>query len=77
MNSASRRIGSAAVALAAGCAGKLYDQLDVGDNRQIHQGMSTDEIIRVMGQPDEKWSGASRKYAHQFGRYRGDRRGVG
>ncbi len=44
-----------------------YDQLDVGDDLRIHQGMSTDEITRVMGRPDESWGGAGRKYAHQFG----------
>jgi hypothetical protein len=49
-------------------AGRLYDQLHVDDNRQIRQGMSTDEITQVMGYPDETWSGISRKFEHQFGR---------
>jgi len=70
---ASRRLSLAAVSLIAGCAaGRLHDQLDVGDDRQIRQGMSTDDIVMVMGRSDETWSGISRKYAHQFGRATSD-----
>jgi len=57
-----------AALLIAGCtAGRFYDQVDVGDNRQIRKGMSADEIAKVMGKPDSVWSGGARRYRNLFG----------
>jgi len=46
--------------------GKLYNQVDVGGNERIYEGMSSDEITKVMGRPDNVSSGTSRKYETEF-----------
>ncbi len=61
-----RKIVPALFLIAACGSGKLYSQVDVGDGKRIYEGMSSDEVTRTLGRPDNVSSGIGRKYSDAF-----------